>query len=259
MRGKRNFQKSVTTLKDGSQPKRVTYNGSLGIYQGSVQVVEVPGRRGFVWVRLRNSYNEVIQAYCTDVAPVFDLPVVVERDSTNQTRYRVVSRDVGRYQDWGNVSPYLGTHGSSHSFSSSGGGDIVWVHTPQIVYFMAQPSGTVGSMSVYVNEGVYNDGTNFRHAGGTGVAISSTLKPTGTSQARMVLLYMNKVSGNFTVLGGSYFTDSITGTSQLVQYIPSVPASNNVPIAAIRLVTGTAGILWANIIDVRPWLGLGNF
>lgn len=259
MKGKQNYQKAVNNLRNDLEPKKVRYNGSLGIYQDSTQVVEVPGRRGFVWVRLRNSYNEIIQAYCTEVSPVFDLPVVVERDVTNSSRYRVVERDVGRYADWGNVSPYLGTHGASHGFFAGGGGDIVWVYTPQIVHFMVQPSGTAGSMSLYINEGVYYYNSAFRHAGATGIAVPDILKPTGSNQARMCLLYMNKVSGNFFIVGGGYFAATLTGTAQVVSYIPSVPASNNVPLAAIRLVTGTSGILWSNLIDVRPWLGLGSF
>lgn len=259
MRGSSNYRRAIDKLKQGREPARKQFKGLMGIYQNGERKVEVYGRTGFVWVRLRNSYNEIIQAYSTDVAPVFDLPVIVERDPSNQTRYRVVGRDVGRYSSWGNASAYLGTHGGSHSFSSAGGGDVVWVATQQIMYFMVQPSGTAGAMSVYVNGGAYYYSSAFKYAGGTGIAGLEAYKPTGSNQARMVLIYLSKDTGNLGVQGGQYFDATITGVAQFIGYTNPPPGGNDVPLAAVRLVTGTSSILWGNLTDVRPWLGLGSF
>lgn len=248
--GRNSYKRAMNKLKTDREPKKKQIKGLMGIFQGGEEVIEVPGREGFVWVRLRNSYNEVIQAYNSDVALVYGLPILVERDPTNPTRYRVVGRDVGRYSAWGTTSAYLGRHGSTHTFGL--GNDITFVETNQIMYFMIQPSGTAGSMSVYMNDGVYYYSNAFRHAGNTGSATLDSWKPTN-NQARMILCYLDKPSGNFFFTGGSTFDATLTATSAIMPYIPAVPA-NGVPLAGIRLVSGTISILWQNIYDLRQFL-----
>ena len=111
--------------KDRPQADR-EIGGVLG-YPISTKVVEVPGRNGYVYVRLRNSNNEIIQARNDKVSPVYDLPVLVIRDATG---YRVLGRDLVRYQDWGSFSSFLPRHGASHSLTNdlgAGGDDLAAV------------------------------------------------------------------------------------------------------------------------------------
>lgn len=251
----RRVKRAVNSLKQGREKKSEVYTGLLGILSDGNQVVEVPGRPGFVWVRLRNSFSEVSQAFNDSVAPVYNLPVRVQRDPSRPTRYRIVGRDVGRFANWGTSSPYLGTHGFTHAYGA-GGGDVVWVDSQQITRFMVQPSGTAGSLYLTVNQGVYFYSNAFHHAGDTGTASLLSYLPTGSS-AKMVLVYLDKSTGNFGIEDGtSFFSSSITATSQLVEHIPNVPAAFDVPLAAVRLISGTTALVWANLIDVRPWFGI---
>src|SRR4030043_136982 len=73
--------------------------GILGFLINGVRTVEVPNRNGYVYVRLRDNLSEVCQAFNDNVSPVYGLPVLMVRDSTNRTRYKILGRDLGRYQD----------------------------------------------------------------------------------------------------------------------------------------------------------------
>lgn len=232
------------------------FPGVLGITKNGEQIVEVTGRPGFVWVRLRNTYSEVIQAYNTVVTPIFDLPVYVQRDPLNPMQYSIVGRDVARYgaSNWGSVSAYLPPHGNSHSFSpeTSGGGDVVWVYGRQFMPFLVVPSGSAGAFSVSVQGGIYYYDNMFRYAGGTGIALDNSYKPTGTSNARMTLLLLDKPTGNFVLVAGTQeFPSTVTGTVPVLPYIPPVPTGTQEPLAAIRLLDSTTTISWSNLYDVR--------
>lgn len=252
----RRVRHALNDLKRGREKKADQYSALLGIVSSGNQVVEVPSRPGYVWIRLRNSFAEVAQAWNDSVAPVYNLPVLVERDPAKPTRYRVVGRDVARFSNWGTNSPYLGTHGFTHAFGY-GGGDVVWVDTQQITKFMVQPSGSVGGLNLTVNSGVYYHNSTFRFAGGTGTPSLAAYVPTDGT-AKIVIVYLDKDTGNFALQPGtSTFSNSITGTAQIVQYFPPITGSNHVPLAGVRLVSGTSSLVWANLVDVRPWMGIG--
>ena len=115
----------------------------------SVGTVEVPNRNSFVYVRLRDNQNEVIQAYNNKVAASYNLPVVVERQNN---RYVVVGVDTLRYQNnWNSFAPFLPIHGNAHSFNpeTGGGGDVVWVYPRQFMPALIIPSGTNGGPNVF--------------------------------------------------------------------------------------------------------------
>lgn len=236
----------------------VRYTGVLGIITGGNRVVDIPNRSGFVWVRLRTVSNEVIQAYNETVSSVYDLPVIVERDKEQPNRYRIISRDVERYQNWPSNSAYLPAHGNSHSFNrddSGTAGDVAWVFSQQILPFLIMPSGTYGAANVLINPYNYLYGGSFHYAGNTGTESLLPYKPADNSKARMLLVYLDKPTGNFPIATGTLteFDNSITGTADIMQYIPAPPA-NAIPLAGVRLVSGTATIKWDNIYDIRQFL-----
>lgn len=242
-------------LKKANRDKYIP--GELGLRIGGSEKVQVPNRPGYVYVRLRSNLSETIQAYNDTVSPVFGLPVVVIKDELDPTRYRVVERDLGRYQNWG-ISPFLPAHGNQHSFNPpTGGGDVVWVYSRQMLPLLVYPSGTAGAMVANIQPHTYYQSGMPKCAGGTGTASFVSFVPSN-NQARMVLVYID-VDGNPQLTGGNLFDASITGTCGVVPHMPGLPTQQDIPLAGVRLVSGTKAIVWENIYDFRPWIvGDGN-
>lgn len=254
MAGKHKFKKAYQGL-DVQKANEVTpIPGILGFIINGVQTVEVPHRNGYVYVRLRDNLSEVCQAYNDNVSPVYGLPVLLVRDETNPTRYRILSRDLGRYQDWGSFSSYLPRHGSQHSFNPPyEGGDIVWVYGRQMMPLLAFPSGSYGAGCLIISPYTFYRNSTWHYVGQVATPNFLPYKPTGVSNAKMVLLYIDDTDSP-ALVGGNEFSSTLTGTNQIFSYIPSLPVTSGIPIAGIRLVTGTSVILWDNIYDCRPWI-----
>lgn len=227
--------------------------GLLGITTGGEQVVEIPDRPGYVWVRLRANVNEIIQAFNETTSPVYGLPVFVERDPLNANRYRVISRDVGLYSDWGTASPFLASHAITHSFVEGGGADVTWVYGRQFMPGNVAPSGTSGAGNVIVHPYPYFFNNMWHYAGGTGSSDLLASKPSGAN-AKVVLIYIDATDGNPKLIEGSEFDSSITGTAAIIPYVPTLgDATTQIPLAAVRLVSGTSAINWRNIYDLKPY------
>lgn len=249
MTGHRRLSKSLTTLDLKKQDIAREFPGILGATFKGQTLVEVPNRAGFVYVRLRSNTSEIIQAFNETVSPVTDLPVIVIRDLRNN-RYYIKGRDIGKYQEWGGGSSYLPRHGAQHSFpDDSWGGDIVWVYDRQFIPLSISPSGTLGSNNVYVNgDMLWWQGT-WMYAGETGTPNILAYKPTG-AYFRMVLVYIDS-HGNPALLAGSQFPENITGMSQVIPYLPTLSATEGIPLGAVRIGSGTTSINWNLIYDLR--------
>jgi hypothetical protein len=226
--------------------------GSLGIPLGGQRLVEVPGRNGFVYVRLRDNQNEVIQAFNNQVANSYDLPVVVVR---NGNRYIIQAVNTERYQNnLNNPAPLLPAHGSSHSFPQGGGADVTWVFSRQMMPGLVYPSQVTGTIVDVASHPLLATDGSWKLVGGTGTISLLPYRPTGTN-AVMALVYMDAQTGNPGVLigSGTYFPNNITGSNPLYQYIPVHNPNTQIPLAAVRMDTGTFNIGWENIYDVRQW------
>ena len=252
------LRKAVQQQKKQTKKPDKPITGILGIPINGQKRVEVPGRNGFVYVRLRNDQNEVIQAFNNQVSPAYNLPVLVERQGI---RYVVSSVDTQRYEsNWDSYSAFVPRHGGQHSFDveNGGGGDIVWVHGRQFMPLLTIPSGSVGANNVLMTSYTLRnpDGT-WKFVGNTGTQNLNPYNPTTGSQAVMGIVYLDTVSGNpgFVLNSGTYFPNNITGTAQIVPYLPSITNPNWIPDSAIRLITGTSRITWDNIYDVRQYYG----
>lgn len=254
MSGRKRLSEAVHGLSSAKRDKDEYIPGILGLDFEGERTVAVENRDGYVWVRLRRNLSEVVQAYNDQVSPVHDLPVLLVRDDYDPTRYRVVGRDLGAYKDWG-TSAYLPVHGNQHSFNraSGGGGDIVWVFGRQMMPLLAYPSGTNGSNVVFINELTYYQGTSWTYAPTQLSPDLLALKPSGTQGAVMALLYLDAAASP-TLLAGNFFDATLTGTADVIPHLPSFPDAYGIPVAGIRMVTGTSSILWDNIYDVRPWI-----
>lgn len=251
---KRNLAKATRRLEETKKEDYLLIPGFLGFTLKGKNVVEVPTRRGYVYVRVRGQTSEVVQASNSVVAPVYGLPVLITRDEIDRSRYRIVGRDTGVYSSgWGTSSVYLARHGNTHSFSpeTRGGGDMVWVYSQQMMPLAVIPSGTSGAAMLVISPFPYYLNDHWIYAGGTCTASLLTFKPTGSS-ARMVLVYLDP-SGNPQLTGSStYFDASITGIAAVLPYTPGY-TGDNIPLAGVRLVSGTSEIVWGNLYDLRPW------
>lgn len=250
----RNLIKALKTQKSKTQQTIVEIYGTLGIPLNGQKLVDVPERSNYVYVRLRDNQNEVVQAFNNTVATSYDLPVIVNREGD---RYTVMGLNTARYQNtWNVVAPYLPNHGNSHSFSDSGGGDVSWIFSRQFMPNLVYPSSVFSGTNLQIAGcNLYNQGV-WKYVGNTGTPSPLPYLPTGSSI--MALLYMDATTGNpgWIVGSGSYFSSLITGSADVVPYIPALTdASRQIPLAGVRLTPmSTGSISWDNIYDARQWL-----
>ena len=253
----RRLEDSLRDQKKQTEQYNQPIYGILGAPIGGTRKVEVPNRNSYVYVRLRDSLSEIIQAFNNRVSPAYNLPVVLERQGN---RYVVLDVDSTRYDNnHSSFSPYLPRHGNTHSFDieSGGGGDIVWVYPRQFMPLLAFPSGSVGSPNVIVSPyTLRKDNGTWQYVGNTGTSNFTPYNPPNSGTAVMGLIALDTVSGNpFLLIGsGTTFSDTLTGSSQVYPYIPALTNPAHIPIAAVRLVSGTSRITWDNIYDVRQFV-----
>src|SRR5581483_10844304 len=214
------LKKSFDELHKVTAKEPEKLSGMLGIPIGGKKLVEVPDRPPYVYVRLRNNQNELIQAFNNKVSPSYDLPVLVIRDGN---RYVIWSVDTKRYENnWSSFAPYLPRHAETHSFDpdNGGGGDVVFVYSKQIIPLLTVLSGSVGGPNVLIRPYTLVDsGGVWRGIGNTGTPNLTVYNPTGSS-AVLILISIDSLTGNpfLTVGSGSYFPNSITGTMEIVPY-----------------------------------------
>jgi hypothetical protein len=260
MTGKRRLTKSLNTLDTIKQNNPIEFPGILGAQFKGQTLVDVPNREGYVYVRLRSNLNEVLQAYNSEVSPVYGLPVIVVRDATGN-RYIVKGRDLGMYGNWG-TSAYVPRHGAQHSFPDNGwGGDIVWVYGRQFTPLCVTPAtGSSGGNYVFVNPYIYYLDRNWDYAGGVATPNLLGYKPTN-NEAKLILVYLDG-SGIVQTLEGSNFPATDTTYDLIIPHLPSLPNGSCVPLGAVRLTSGTSIISWNEIFDLRPlvdwWSGSGS-
>lgn len=251
----RRLTKSLTKLSNSKQEYVATISGTLGMPINGQKLVEVPGRNGYVYVKLRDNQSEFIQAYNSVVSNIYGLAVLVMRQGNI---YKVIGRDQDRYRDWGNI-PYLPRHGGQHSFNQAlgMGADVTWIYSQQMMPLLGYPSGSLGSNGItvapYLIRGL--DG-GWKYVGNTGTPDISMYRPTIATGAVMVLVYLDTVSGNpYLLVGsGSTFHAGLTGSADIAPYIPRSTNPNWIPDTAVRLTSGTTTLSWTNLYDVRPFL-----
>lgn len=227
--------------------------GLLGATLNGSQVVDVPNRLGYVYVRLHSNDSELIQAYNDKVSVVYGLPVLVIRDDIDSTRYRIYGRDTGQYEAWQSTSSFIPIHGGQHSFNpdTQGGGDVVWVYDRQFMPLLVYPSGTNGAMMVMIAPDWIWHNSKWIAAGGTGTSSLAAYKPTGAF-ASLVLISLDGDGNPKYTAGTSQFATTITGGNALLQYLPT-PATTDIPLAMVRFVSGTSSLVWDNLYDLRSF------
>jgi hypothetical protein len=164
-----------------------------------------------------------------------------------------------RYLDnWNTYAPYLPIHGTSHSFYPGGGADTTWVYSRQFMPLLVYPNGGgITGTNVQVSPHVLLDThQTWKYVGGTGTANLLQYIPSGTDFSAMILVYLDANTGNPSLLvnSGTYPSNLLTGTGDIYPYIPVPDLTYQIPLAAVRVSSGTHAIGWDNLYDVRQWL-----
>lgn len=246
------FRQSIQHQKKSTVAFNQEISGILGITMGGKKLVEVPGRNGYVYVRLRSNQNELIQAFNDKVSITYDLSVLVVWEGN---RYRVVGRDSLRYTDWEDTTPYLPPHAPTHEM---GGGDMVFIDSEQFLPLLTFPSGTDGGPNVIISDYIWESSTGtFQYIPAQASPDMTPWLPTGTGQAIMLLVYMEDGDIRYRLGSGSYFPSSVTGSIGVLPYVP-LASSDETPLSAIRLTDETSVLTWDNIYDLRQFFGGGG-
>jgi len=152
----------------------VELRGILGLPVSS-ETVDVPGRPGYVYVRLRNS-NEIIQVFNDKTSNVYNLPVLM---NWSEGRYKITSRDSKRYQNWGAGSSFVPEHGHFFEGGIDAQNEGIPLGTGTTINFVgenvdASISGSV--IRVFVTGSASGANTELSNLGTT--AIDTDLLPT---------------------------------------------------------------------------------
>lgn len=229
--------------------KKTELAGTMGVVLNGVTTVEVPNRAGFVYVLLNTKEQELIQAFNDKVSGLFGLAVIVV---WNVNRYEVLRKDDLRYGTFN--SNYLPKHGNQHSFNpdGGGGGDVTFIYGKQFVPLSLTPSGTFGApVAIVAPYSQLNSGWHYIPS--TPTPNITAHKPTD-NQARMVLVAMDwNTRTPQLIIGTGTFAANLTGSADVIPYLPSPTGVMQIPIAGVRLVSGTSAVTWQNIYDVRQF------
>ena len=266
--GKDRLERTIDELKI---KEGIQIPGVLGIPFNGAYTVEVPGRSGYVFARLHNNLSEVVQVFNDVVTPVYNLPVIIELNKIDRTKYEVIDRDLAAYKNWGkSLTSEVPIHGKEHSVfapDSYGGRDPVWIYARQFMPFLAYPSGSSydspyspsfsNTVMIYPHP-FYRDGI-WKYVGGiTGSYDILAYNPTTGSRSRLVLLYLDN-DGAPQITPGNLFSSTITGTANIIPYLPDIPNPGDTPLAGILLTSGTSEIGWDDIYDARILASSYNF
>lgn len=254
MKGQRRLKSSLKSFSKEKVSNKTIYYGELGVTLGGSQVVDVPGRDGFVFVRIKGNTSELIQALNSSVPSAYGLAVLLHREGTN---YKIIGKDVRAYSNQGTQIPGgvfpLPRHGGQHSFAPelNIGADPVWVFDKQFMRMLTYPSGS--STLLTINPAFYEWNGSWKYAQNTGSINFAPYVPTITGSARMALLYISPADNGLKIAAGTPFSGDITDKGQLAQYIPDVDRNTSIPLAAVKLITGTTSILWTDLYDMRDF------
>jgi len=258
----KNMQRAVLLLKNVLEKKANKIPeivGSVGRYNESGQKeIVVPGQPDFIWVQLRGQVSEVVKAFNDTVGLNFGMPVKLIREPDNPRYYRVIGRDIGKYQDWGGPAYGIVAHGDSHSFADAeaAGRDVVFIYRRQMVQPMLCHPQSTPDMTVYVEPDYYFWAGEFRYfEGGSSADLTSQLPSTGSGV--FVLIYLDGGTGTVQFLTGDEFS-LIYPPDPLADAIPEISPSIGIPLAAVYLTSTTTSINWGSILDIRIMLFTGS-
>lgn len=263
-KGHKALERAISDTLDTKGDKLRLVPALMGAYVNGQKTLKVAGRTDFVWVRLRGATSEIAQAFNDVVGEHWDLPILIKRDEMAHDRWRVHARDIRAYEDWGGAS-YIPSHAMNHSFgdpNQTGGIDPVWIFKRQFMPLLPRPVIS-GSMAIYIEPDFYYFEGNYHWWPGSGTTSLGGYIPTGAFNARFVTVYLDGELGIPQLLAGPEFDFVSYGPWNVASdpgtYILLPNSSQGIPIAAVRLYTGSTTIGWGDIYDLRfPQQPLGT-
>jgi hypothetical protein len=252
--GRKRLEASASKLLSTKLNVPVLLTGFLGSYTDVGIAVEVPGRKGWVYVRLHTKSGNVIQAYNRNVGKAFDVPVIVERKGN---KHIVIGLNHDQYSEW--PSNFIADHGDQHSFgggTGTVGSDVVWVQKRQFTPLLLAPTNPF-SMKADVLGDFYSWNTHLHYLGTTGTIDLTTAIPPITDQALLLTVYLNGNTGGLSYLSGTSFTYN----GQLDDpspYISLPDDSQGIALGAILLNNGMSYIDWDHLFDIRLLVNTPN-
>jgi hypothetical protein len=258
----KNLKKVFHKYNKSVEKTKVQYSGLLGMIINGAKRVNHPTRVNYVYVRLRDNLSETVVAFNDKVSAAYDVPVLIER---KKNKWVVLGRDVNRYEKWSNTvaTPYLPKHGNQHSLNRQGvvGADPVWVFPDQFMPLLVYPSGSaIGSDGYIVSPYVLQRASDFIYVGNTGTIGVKQYAPTVSGTAYMGLVYLDRLTGNPGVLiaSGTPMDTNFSSFPEVLPYVPYPVSSDQEPLYAFKLVSGSATVNWDNLYNVRQFFGGGG-
>lgn len=247
---KSRLRDALARILDAKQNAPHRIPGLLGTMVGGVPVVDVVGRAGYVWVRLRGNQSDLVVAYNDAVLPQYGLAVTLEQDAKDPTIYVVVGRDVDLYRNWG-AQP-VSKHSDQHRFR---GGDTAWIESQQIMPLLLRPSAPQ-SMAAYVEKGMYAYAEHFHWWPGSGtVSFNDTnaFITGGINYGSMMTVFLDMNAGAIGYLTGTPFDYAFE--NDYYKHVVFPTGTNQLPVGAILVKKGAALFGWDEILDLRVFFG----
>ena len=245
------LSKSVRTIGKTFEKSANKYYGDLGLVLNGRKQVEVIGRPGYVYVRLRTVKSETIEAFNDKVDLQYGLPVILRR---NGSRYEVTGVNRERYSTWDAESSSVPRHAKTHTFDKDGeviGNDSIFISGYQFLPGLLSPFPGNASTNAFIYPYVDRYSGTWTYYGNTGTASLIPYKPQSGTSLVLVSIDYNTGNPHYLCTTGSFIPSSVTGMSQILGYIPNNIPGNILPVGVVRLTPDTQTLDWRNVYNVR--------
>ena len=252
--GKKLLEDAIGTLINTKQDKVRIISGFLGTFADGKEIVIVPNRPNFVYVRLTGD-NETVQAFNERVSPIFDLKVLVEVPHEGMDYYQIFGRDTQQYENWDGKS-FLPRHGGEHSFGD--GNDPTFIWQRQIIEPLGgtpQPTGNI--MQIYIQQGLYEWSGQRKYWGGGWSPSYISVLPTG-SFGQYFTLYLDGDDGLLKNVTGTSFAMLPFAPTGTVDLMPTIDINDGIPLLSVLITSGTTRISWDAVFDLRHFINAGK-
>ena len=230
------------------EPTRRISQARMVAINGSVEA----GRSGYVWVQGRYQRAGAFQAFSPRIAPVHNLPVLLESSPRPPYQYTVIDVDFSHiihHPDYdSDVHIYMRRHASTHEWPDGAPGpDPVTVY-PRALSVLRTYPGSAG-LTVSVAPYIYDrNGAIVTFTGHADYDISGSQPAVGL--ARYVLIYLDADVNTVGVVNG----DTVLDAPPVVPLFPAPPQAT-FPSAWVRLDGAATVIAEIDIVDARMILG----
>lgn len=232
----------------------------LGKYENGQEIVEVPGRGGYVYARIGGNMGEIVEAFNERVYPAFDLKVILRKNPNVTDGYYVEGRDNSQYKNMGGTATNIVKHASQHSFGYGDniGIDPLWVYKRQFMQPMGVHPTTPFSMQVEIEPDYYYWDNHIEYFAGATSIDFTNYKPS-EGQSRFITMYLDGDDNSIKYMTGTSFpSGGIASPINTINFIPNIEPGAGIPLSAVYMDFNTTTISWDNLFDLRNFLNPGG-